>query len=111
MNKHTPGPWDKVERKNDRTYIGTSQKPIADVCNLYGEESEANLALIEAAPDMYEALFVCLKILYEVKGNIDKFINHPANKEATHAHDLSSNVNAAILAAEKATAKAEGRRG
>ena len=54
--KHTPGPWNRIKREDNRIYVGTAQKPIADICNLYGAESEANLALIAAAPDLYREL-------------------------------------------------------
>lgn len=54
--RHTPGPWDKVKHTVDHTYLGTKEKPIAEICPLYGAESEANLRLIAAAPEILEAL-------------------------------------------------------
>lgn len=48
-NRATSGPWDEIQRKNSRLYVGTKEKPVADVCNLYGAESEANLQFISKA--------------------------------------------------------------
>lgn len=45
----TPGPWNRIEHKRGRLYVGTGKKPIADICNLYYTESEANLAFISHA--------------------------------------------------------------
>ena len=47
--KATPGPWNRIEHKHGRIYVGTNEKPIADICNLYHTESEANLAFIAHA--------------------------------------------------------------
>ena len=57
---------------------------------------QAQKDLKAAASDMYEALDVCLAVLYEVEAN---------------KYNLLSNIGAAIITAEKAMAKAEGRRG
>jgi len=47
--KATPGPWDRIKRIDQRLYLGTAKKPIADVCNLYWAESEANLEFVSIA--------------------------------------------------------------
>ena len=49
IQRATPGPWNKIVRKDERLYVGTESKPIADICNLYGDESEANLQFVAQA--------------------------------------------------------------
>jgi hypothetical protein len=47
--KASKGPWGKVMRKGDRLYVGSEEKPIAEICTLYVGESEANLQFIALA--------------------------------------------------------------
>lgn len=93
MPNFTPGPWDRIEQKEDRLYIGTAKKPIADICTLYGAESDANLALIAAAPDMYKALDMARTRLWGARASITE-----------------RSFDSLILTIEKAMAKAEGVR-
>ena len=58
--KHTPGKWTVMQNPGDpsdkRIYVGTVKKPIANTCELYGDESHANARLISCAPELLEAL-------------------------------------------------------
>lgn len=72
--KATPGPWDKIKRRDGHLYLGTAIKPVVDVCNLYGDESKANLSFIAAAR---EALPYWLG---EVKRLREDFINEGVDK-------------------------------
>lgn len=52
----TPGPWKAVELENGNIVTGDTRH-CGNVCELdRGTESEANAALIAAAPDLAEAL-------------------------------------------------------
>jgi hypothetical protein len=65
--QYTPGPWDTVKRNvtaRKGVFIGTDTKPIAEICFLYGDESEANLRLICQAPEMFEALVEARQALF-----------------------------------------------
>lgn len=62
MSKHTPGHWE-VE-KDDKTVVSTSDYNIAFVVTLPSkEETTANARLISAAPDMAEALALCIAVI------------------------------------------------
>ena len=58
--KHTPGKWKVMQNPGDsadkRIYVGTVKKPIADICDLYGDESQANARLIAYSPELFQAL-------------------------------------------------------
>ena len=66
MNKHTPGPWTKVDHNWSQTSIVTRNRTICrlDITDEATEETEqalageaeANANLIAAAPQMLEAL-------------------------------------------------------
>ena len=51
---HTEGPWDKRKVIDDHVIIGTQKKPVAEICMLYENESDANARLIAAAPELLE---------------------------------------------------------
>ena len=51
--KHTPGPWDDIN--------------LCDLLDKSPEEIEANLALMNAAPEMLEALKECIEKLSEIR--------------------------------------------
>ena len=71
--KHTPGPWKLVP--NDRNIVAVNIKPHADggytwneICNV----SNADAALIAAAPEMLNALKHVLRDLEEAGVNADQ---------------------------------------
>mgnify|MGYP000849568621 CR=1 FL=1 len=76
--KATPGPWSKIMRKEDRLFVGTEKKPVADVCNLYGAESEANLQLISLARTSLPELVARVR---ELEEGWHKFISGEAGHQ------------------------------
>jgi hypothetical protein len=52
--QHTPGPWDRGFAGHGGEYIGTDDEVIAQVAQ--GPRCKANAKLIEAAPELLEAL-------------------------------------------------------
>ena len=60
----TPGPWDeRIKREKTHIWMGTSKKPIVDVCGLYGKESDANAAFIASARSLIPRLLAQVKAL------------------------------------------------
>jgi hypothetical protein len=59
MSNHTPGPWHRNIRANGKypvIFAGRNHH-VAQACQQKdGEETEANISLIAAAPDLLEAL-------------------------------------------------------
>lgn len=58
--KHTPGPWAILDlEKIKRIYVAGGNI----ICDVRGDEQQANARLIAAAPDLFEALelFILLK--------------------------------------------------
>lgn len=69
--KHTPGPWLIENTKTGGTWINTSFAGFS-ICHLIGQpEIKANAALIAAAPEMLEALEVCISQIEEFSTGID----------------------------------------
>jgi hypothetical protein len=67
--KWTPGPWKRGTLARDIIF-GADWKVIAEVLQrLSKEESEANVALIAAAPDLYAALEAVLSIIWWAHGD------------------------------------------
>jgi hypothetical protein len=62
MSKHTPGPWDIAKGK---TYcaIRTYERVIADMRFVNLHYNEANAHLIAAAPELLDALLLCVDAL------------------------------------------------
>jgi hypothetical protein len=58
MDKHTPGPWHLPADTGDALWIGASHERNGGmyVAKLFGPDRAGNAKLIEAAPDMLEAL-------------------------------------------------------
>ncbi len=76
--KHTREKW-KVESCNVRTTIVSDETPVCNLFNL-GEETEANAKLIEAAPELLEALEMAVNIL-ECKHGFHKKFDNPRSIE------------------------------
>lgn len=64
MSKHTPGPWNVIEGVADGggIAIGPDLEDVGPhaLVTFNGGESEANARLIAAAPEMLDALRLCL---------------------------------------------------
>ena len=56
MSKHTPGPWEL----NEQYVIARSKRGLRAICQWGSYTSEANAALIAAAPDL---LAVCKRLV------------------------------------------------
>lgn len=57
--KHTPGPWYSAITPTSGTWVGSDPQCMIGIARIFGdsdEETEANAALIAAAPDLLEAL-------------------------------------------------------
>lgn len=77
MSKHTPGPWigagpsfgDPLPRYTTEIVTDWEDEDgeALSICTLpfhhHDDENEANARLIEASPDMYEALRVCVMVM------------------------------------------------
>ena len=76
-HKHTPGPW-KLNSldsgtNDDGTIIGPNNTVItADIFGRNAEEAEANAHLIEAAPDMLNALKEAVELLESYLTDADR---------------------------------------
>lgn len=90
MNTHTPAPW-KVLIDEDNKYPLSVIDPATEnhpqgpvhICNInpnLGTESEANAALIAAAPELLEALEEVDKILYHYLSEV-----HPTMRKVRAA--------------------------
>lgn len=76
MSEFSKGPW-----RGYRTFVGSShaEYTIADFNGL-NDEQDANIRLISAAPDMYEALTVMTSLVRLKYGNLDKEVEVEINK-------------------------------
>ena len=99
MEKHTPGPWKYADEEVRQEFPGASRVCWTGTRATYGtgfdlKTTEANAALISAAPDMLEAL----KLLREAI-------------HALHLLDIKKRFSLCVAdaAAGKAIFKAEGR--
>jgi hypothetical protein len=98
MNKHTPGPWKTSNDGCDIEAIyGPNKEDVLGICSMYADESsEANAALIAAAPELLEALNNLCNVLSD-DGNDYRY------------SQLFNTVMAARNRARNAIAKAEGK--
>lgn len=102
MNKHTPGPWVVNASENGLVWVDGDSETVS-ICDLYHrhkdgefiskENVKANARLISAAPDMYEALSLLMRIMQA---------EDPWDRE-----NLGS-MNEACMKARAALSKAEG---
>jgi hypothetical protein len=87
MDKHTPGPWHNSPKMSSSENhngwgIYVYGKWIADVSPMNEEngdpswEGEANIALITAAPDMYEALKLAKVALEYLTSSVPTTFDH-----------------------------------
>ena len=76
----TPGPWDTIKKQDGRLYLGTQKKPVADICNLYGYESEANLYFIAYARQDIPALLDALEKSMARIAYLEELINADVNQ-------------------------------
>jgi hypothetical protein len=76
--KASKGPWSKVMRKGDRLYVGSEEKPIAEICTLYVGEAEANLQFIALART---ALPELAQRLIEIEEKLHKLIAEEAEHQ------------------------------
>ena len=99
--KATPGPWDTVKRKDNRNYIGSPKKPIADICNLYGEESESNMQFIIEARTALPELIARVR---EAEAKCEQL-----RKELDRANESSGKIDAELyrITIEKEQAEAD----
>jgi hypothetical protein len=74
MSKHTPGPWHTLTVYADHE-VRTSESQLVAVVSALRCESEENARLIAAAPDLLEALELCLSIVRLQNGNRHSDIN------------------------------------
>lgn len=102
--KFTPGPWHRNIKPADKypvvwagrnTHVAVLALGVRHGKSLSEDQLEANLDLISAAPDMYEALAEAIK-WNATRGNEDEIL--PAEKQCSE-----------IALAMRALAKAEGR--
>lgn len=58
QTRHTPGPWEVGHMNDRRADIGTSDPMSTPIVTVWvnGHTDDANVALVRAAPDLYEAL-------------------------------------------------------
>jgi len=95
-SRHTPGPWKRDTNDYDHSIEITDKngKPIASVYSdelLVGEwdfimtqdEAKANVDLIVAAPELYEALKELLYQLDDLASNLDKWLENASKVIAT----------------------------
>ena len=112
MTKHTPGPWNVnwVGGWED-AFIDTFGKRIASVHPMNDEgETEANVAIVASAPDLYAAL----RDLLAATNGTDSFCEScgrhaPKSRGGLVIGPIPHASDCARLAAECAIAKAEGR--
>ncbi len=78
---HTPGPWNVLWPKFDSVIVDAEERVIASVSftDHADKECEANAYLIEAAPDLLDAL----KRLHET--GLVRDLNTPENRDALDA--------------------------
>ena len=94
MTKHTPGPW-KVYHWNTSDVLGKNESPFILKTSREVDllaECHANARMMEAAPELYQAL---MKVM--------RNINHPKGWDPIHP-----TCQAAVKDAEAAIAKAGG---
>lgn len=97
--KHTRGPW-----QIDKRLIHDGEYKIASVSNRRNqEESEANLAIIKAAPEMYKA---CKGIMDAIKRNHGELYG---NAITLGGLNIQIDEEEELLPLELAIAKAEGK--
>ena len=69
MNKHTKGHW-KYERPKTQSYFKVYNLQNKQICGVNlqeKDEAEANARLIAAAPELLEALEMCIKFIEKTK--------------------------------------------
>lgn len=70
MSAHTPGPWGASCAPFDMAVTAIVNGKQVDLMGAravgsFGDEHESNIALAAAAPDMLEALELCLRVIGE----------------------------------------------
>lgn len=104
--KHTPGPW-KVEEKwdprTDGVNVTSERGAVASALYIGGTiQPRVNARLIAAAPELLEALKLCVDALaVEIEDRYGDSKNHPARK---HKYDRDMSI---VLTARAVIEKAE----
>lgn len=104
--QHTPGPWELIHFGGPQ--IGHKATGEA-VCTMWGDENDpadqfhANARLIAAAPQLYEALIAVLEGVHGARADEDLDCSTDAG-----GYLLGDVMNDALIAADKALAKARG---